>query len=61
MIAAKRIYDPPSDSEGMRVLIMRLWPRGIRKTRVDVWLNAIRIDAELHRDEASRNQASALL
>ena len=37
MIAAKRIYDPPSASEGTRVLIMRLWPRGIRKSRVDVW------------------------
>ena len=41
VIAAKRIYDPPSDSEGMRVLIMRLWPRGIRKTRVDVWLKEL--------------------
>lgn len=41
MIAAKRIYDPPSDAEGRRVLIMRLWPRGIRKTRVDVWLKEL--------------------
>ena len=41
MIAAKRIYDPPSDSEGYRVLIMRLWPRGIRKSRVDVWLKEL--------------------
>ena len=41
MTAAKRIYDPPSDAEGRRVLIMRLWPRGIRKTRVDVWLKEL--------------------
>ena len=41
MIGAKRIYDPPSDSEGHRVLIMRLWPRGIRKSRVDVWLKEL--------------------
>jgi uncharacterized protein YeaO (DUF488 family) len=41
MIAAKRIYDPPSESEGTRVLIMRLWPRGIRKSRVDVWLKEL--------------------
>jgi len=41
VIAAKRIYDPPSDSDGTRVLIMRLWPRGIRKSRVDVWLKEL--------------------
>lgn len=41
MIAIKRIYDPPSDSEGLRVLIMRLWPRGIRKSRVDAWLKEL--------------------
>jgi uncharacterized protein YeaO (DUF488 family) len=41
MIAAKRIYDPPSSDEGTRVLIMRLWPRGIRKTRVDIWLKEL--------------------
>ena len=41
MIAAKRIYDPPSSSDGTRVLIMRLWPRGIKKSRVDVWLKEL--------------------
>jgi uncharacterized protein YeaO (DUF488 family) len=41
MIEAKRIYEPPSSSEGTRVLIMRLWPRGIKKTRVDVWLKEL--------------------
>ena len=41
MIAARRIYDPPSDSDGTRVLIMRLWPRGIKKSRVDVWLKEL--------------------
>jgi uncharacterized protein YeaO (DUF488 family) len=28
----------PADDEGVRVLIMRLWPRGVRKDRVDVWM-----------------------
>lgn len=41
MIGAKRIYDPPGESDGMRVLIMRLWPRGIRKSRVDRWLKEL--------------------
>jgi uncharacterized protein YeaO (DUF488 family) len=41
VIAAKRVYDPPADSEGTRVLIMRLWPRGIKKSRVDRWLKEL--------------------
>jgi uncharacterized protein YeaO (DUF488 family) len=41
VIAARRIYDPPRDSDGTRVLIMRLWPRGIRKSRVDFWLKEL--------------------
>jgi uncharacterized protein YeaO (DUF488 family) len=33
------VYDSPSnESLGLRVLIMRQWPRGIRKERIDVWL-----------------------
>jgi uncharacterized protein YeaO (DUF488 family) len=38
MVKAKRIYDPPERGDGMRVLVMRLWPRGIRKAAVDLWL-----------------------
>ena len=41
MIAVKRVYEPPAASDGMRVLIMRLWPRGIRKSRVDIWLKEL--------------------
>src|SRR2546430_17186299 len=40
-IAAKRVYDPASRADGTRVLIMRLWPRGIRKSRVDLWLREL--------------------
>ncbi len=40
-IGAKRVYDPASPDDGARVLIMRLWPRGIRKERVDVWLKEL--------------------
>jgi uncharacterized protein YeaO (DUF488 family) len=40
-ILAKRIYEPPAPSDGYRVLIMRLWPRGIRKERVDAWLKEL--------------------
>jgi uncharacterized protein YeaO (DUF488 family) len=39
VIRTASIYDPPSDTDaGWRVLIMRYWPRGVRRERVDVWL-----------------------
>ena len=31
MIQLKRAYEPPSRSDGYRVLVERLWPRGLRK------------------------------
>jgi uncharacterized protein YeaO (DUF488 family) len=38
MLLAKRVYDKPARSDGTRVLVMRLWPRGIKKSAVDLWL-----------------------
>src|SRR5215813_11887201 len=38
MLRTKRVYDPPEKSDGTRVLVMRLWPRGIKKSAVDLWL-----------------------
>ena len=40
-IATKRIYEPIGPDDGERVLIMRLWPRGIRKEHVSVWLKEL--------------------
>jgi uncharacterized protein YeaO (DUF488 family) len=39
MIQLKRIYDPPSPSDGFRVLVDRLWPRGLSKeaAKLDLW------------------------
>jgi uncharacterized protein YeaO (DUF488 family) len=39
-VAIKRAYDPPSLSDGARVLVDRLWPRGVSKeaARLDHWL-----------------------
>ncbi|HXU17247.1 MAG TPA: DUF488 family protein [Terriglobales bacterium] len=39
-IALKRVYDAPDDSDGHRVLVDRLWPRGLTKeeARIDLWL-----------------------
>ena len=38
-ITIKRIYEPPSESDGFRVLVDRIWPRGISKQKaaVDYW------------------------
>ena len=38
-IATKRVYDPPSPDDGFRVLVDRLWPRGVTKqaAALDLW------------------------
>ncbi len=40
MIKIKRVYDPPSRDDGKRILIDRLWPRGLRKeaAHIDEWV-----------------------
>ena len=41
MVRAKRVYEPPAKSDGLRILVMRLWPRGIAKGAVDLWLKEL--------------------
>lgn len=40
MIRLKRAYDPADESDGIRYLVERLWPRGVKKAelRLDGWL-----------------------
>ena len=42
-VKLKRAYEPPSRGDGTRVLIDRLWPRGVKKTdaRIDKWMKEI--------------------
>ena len=49
--AIKRVYDPPAASDGMRILVDRLWPRGLtkEKAKVDLWLKDISPSNELRR------------
>ena len=51
MIRTKRIYDPPSDTDGYRVLVDRLWPRGISResARIDAWIKEIAPGDQLRR------------
>lgn len=48
-IALKRVYDPPSESDGYRILVDRLWPRGLSTddAHVDLWLRRIAPSDEL--------------
>ena len=50
-IRTKRIYSPPARSDGRRVLIDRLWPRGLSKAaaRVDFWARSVAPSTELRR------------
>jgi uncharacterized protein YeaO (DUF488 family) len=50
-IAIKRVYLPPDKGDGQRVLVDRLWPRGVSKrdAAVDVWLKEIAPSAELRK------------
>ena len=51
MIRVKRVYDPPSNDDGIRILVDRLWPRGLSKdaAKVDLWLKDIAPSDELRR------------
>ena len=48
-ISVKRVYEQPGPDDGTRILVDRLWPRGLSKeeARVDVWLKAIAPSNEL--------------
>lgn len=50
-IALKRVYDAPAPSDGRRVLVERLWPRGVskREAEIDLWSKATAPSAELRR------------
>jgi uncharacterized protein YeaO (DUF488 family) len=50
-LQVKRVYDPPSKDDGIRVLVDRLWPRGLTKATaaVDLWLKDIAPSVTLRR------------
>ncbi|HXY99540.1 MAG TPA: DUF488 family protein [Stellaceae bacterium] len=47
----KRVYEPAGPGDGLRVLVDRLWPRGIakEKARIDLWLKDVAPSAALRR------------
>lgn len=50
-IKIKRVYEPPAPGDGYRVLVDRIWPRGISKQEADVslWLKTIAPSTELRK------------
>jgi uncharacterized protein YeaO (DUF488 family) len=50
-IQIKRVYDPAEPSDGVRILVDRLWPRGIKKSdlKMDAWIKEITPSTELRK------------
>lgn len=48
-VRLKRAYEPAEESDGMRILVDRLWPRGVSKAqaRIDRWMKDVAPSAEL--------------
>ena len=51
MIGIKRTYEPPARSDGRRILVERLWPRGMKKEAVaaDAWMKDVAPSAQLRK------------
>lgn len=47
----KRVYEPSDKNDGTRILVDRLWPRGLAKAKagVDIWLKELAPSAELRK------------
>ena len=64
-VALKHAYDEPAANDGTRVLVERLWPRGISKERahIDLWLKDVAPSTELrtwfHHDPEEKEYAEA--
>ena len=50
-VKIKRVYEEPGADDGVRILVDRLWPRGLTKVRakVDLWLRGIAPSTELRK------------
>jgi uncharacterized protein YeaO (DUF488 family) len=51
MIQLKRVYEKPSRKDGLRILVDRLWPRGLTKSRaaVKLWMKDVAPSTELRK------------
>jgi uncharacterized protein YeaO (DUF488 family) len=51
MVRLKRVYEPPAPGDGLRVLVDRLWPRGLKRdtAKIDHWLKEVAPTEQLRR------------
>jgi len=51
MIRIKRAYEKPTEDDGYRILVDRLWPRGVakNKAKIDLWLKQVSPSNELRK------------
>ncbi|MCH7755747.1 DUF488 family protein [candidate division KSB1 bacterium] len=51
MVKLKRVYETPNSEDGVRILVERLWPRGLTKegAKIDIWLKDIAPSTELRK------------
>ena len=51
MIKLKRAYEPAAQDDGLRILVERLWPRGVskQKARIDLWLKTVAPSTDLRK------------
>jgi len=52
MIKIKRAYDPPDPNDGLRFLVDRLWPRGVKKEdlNIEAWIKEISPSNDLRKE-----------
>ncbi|MEU9199719.1 DUF488 family protein [Streptomyces sp. NPDC048332] len=65
-LRVRRVYDPQEDGDGTRVLVDRLWPRGVSKDRaaIDKWLKDLTPSDELrswYHEDRSENRYDAFV
>jgi uncharacterized protein YeaO (DUF488 family) len=50
-IAIKRVYEPASRGDGLRILVDRMWPRGLKKdeAKIDLWMKEVAPATSLRR------------
>ncbi|MFZ0747046.1 MAG: DUF488 domain-containing protein [Terracidiphilus sp.] len=51
MIQLKRVYEAPSSTDGVRFLVERLWPRGVKKSSLEIsaWLKDVAPSVDLRK------------
>ena len=46
-VKTKSIYEPQGKDDGLRILVMRFWPRGVSKDKIDIWEKDLGTPADL--------------